>query len=96
MQPSSIDALGEGRARRGGGSHGLAQQGEDSSVEKQRYYSLTLLPPKGCRCTFCEVKTSQNYHKISHGLSSDAEFEFASVLVRVREQISLHLGRDLG
>ena len=47
MQPSSIDALGGGRARRGGGPHGLAQQGEDSSVEKQRYYSLTLLPPKG-------------------------------------------------
>ena len=47
VQPSSIDALGGGRARRGGGSHGLAQQGEDSSVEKQRYYSLTLLPPKG-------------------------------------------------
>ena len=46
VQPSSIDALGGGRARRGGGPHGLAQQGEDSSVEKQRYYSLTPLPPK--------------------------------------------------
>ena len=41
VQPSSIDALGGGRARRGGGPHGLAQQGEDSSVERQRYYSLT-------------------------------------------------------
>ena len=46
VQPFSTDALGGGRARRGGGPHGLAQQGEDSSVEKQRYYSLTPLPPK--------------------------------------------------
>ena len=30
VQPSSIDALGGGRARRGGGPHDLAQQGEDS------------------------------------------------------------------
>ena len=65
VQPPSIDALGGRRARRGGGPHGLAQlaqQGEDSSVQKQRYYSLTLLPPKGCRCTFCEVKTSLKLH----------------------------------
>ena len=58
----------------------MAQQGEDSSVEKQRYYSLTLLPPKGVRCTFCEVKASQNFHKISHGLSSFGHFWIGSGL----------------
>ena len=75
------------------------EEGREAKIREKiqpRYRWPAVSSLKGCRCTFCEVKTSQNYHKISYGLSSDAEFEFASVLVRVREQISLHLGRDLG
>ena len=38
-----------------GGTLSRRAAGRRFSVQKQRYYSLTLLPPKGCRCTFCEL-----------------------------------------
>ena len=44
VQPSSIDALGGGRARRGGGPHGLAQQGDLGRAKIPRLRSKDTTP----------------------------------------------------